>query len=520
MFIKNEVRKNVYFDSVTLMVASSKIRQMEGISNAAVMMGTDHNRSLMTDAGLLGKGLPEFGPNDTVIGICARDEAAAQAAIDYFESFLNGKKAAPAVTGEVRTETLEEARDLNSQLNLAVVSVPGRFAAAEAEKVLDQGMHVLLFSDNVSLEDEVALKKKAVERGLLMMGPDCGTAIINGTALGFANAVRRGNIGLAAAAGTGLQEVTVIIDDLGGGITQGLGTGGRDLKEEVGGAMMGLCLDALVQDPETEVIVIISKPPAPSVLQKLKEQLRDVTKPVIAIVMGGDPDLFQGSGILCASDLEQAARMAVKAARGEPAEAGEEDTALLQALAQEECAKLQPGQRFLRGLYSGGTLCYESMLILERGGVPTWSNIAIDKSRLLQGNEPSRAHTLLDMGEDFFTNGMPHPMIDFRQRVMRMEKEAADPQTAVLLLDCVGGYGTHENPAGELSGAITAAREAAAAQGRYLSVIASVTTTEQDPQVRSRQRQQLEQAGAIVMPSNAQAARLAAAIIQSLEGGV
>ena len=512
MIIKNEVRKNLYFDSVTLMVASSKMRELDGVQNAAVMMGTDHNRSLMTAAGLIGPDTEPFGVNDTVLGILAESEEAAEAAAAFFDDFISKKKTSSTTT-EKRVKTLTAAKSGAPESNFAVISVPGRFARAEAKKALSLGYHVLLFSDNVSLKDEVELKEMAVEKGLLMMGPDCGTTIINGTALGFANVVRRGNIGLVAAAGTGLQEVTVLIDCLGGGVSQALGTGGRDLKEDVGGLMMTMCLDALRNDPETEVIVILSKPPAESVMKKMLALLEQVDKPVIAAFLGGDPALLEGSKVVYAKDLESAARLAVLASKGQPLELRDERAELVKQLADRECALLSPEQKYLRGLYSGGTLCYEAMLLLKDMGVPSWSNIAIDKSWLMEGGEASRENTLLDMGEDFFTNGMPHPMIDFRQRVDRMAAEAADPSVAVMLLDCVCGYGTHADPAGELAPAIRRAKEIAAAASRHLTVIASVTGTEGDPQPRNQQIQALEEAGAIVLSCNAEASRLAAAII-------
>ena len=279
---------------------------------------------------------------------------------------------------------------------------------------------------------------------------------------------------------------------------------------------MSLCLDALKEDPETEVIVILSKPPAQSVMKQMLEQLEAVDKPVIAAFLGGDPALLEGSRVIWAGDLEEAARLAVLAARGEEAVLPAEDDSLLRAMAEEELSKLRPEQKYLRGLYSGGTLCYETILLLRDAGIPTWSNIALDKAYLLEGGAASRENTLLDMGDDFFTNGLPHPMIDFRQRVDRMVREAEDPSVGVLLLDCVCGYGTHADPAGELAPAIRRAKEIAAGEGRHLTVIASVTATENDPQVRSAQLRKLEEAGAIVLNCNAKAARLAALMLKEL----
>lgn len=401
-------------------------------------------------------------------------------------------------------------------LNFAIVSIPGRFARNEVDKALDMGLHVLLFSDNVTLEEEIALKEKAVSKGLLMMGPDCGTAIINGTALGFANVVRSGNIGLVAAAGTGLQEVTVLIDCLGGGVSQALGTGGRDLKEAVDGRMMSLCLDALEADPATDIIVIISKPPHPSVMSKISTKISAFKKPVVACFLGGDPALLEGTGAIYAKDLECAARLAVEQAGMSVSGSEQMSDAELEEIACSEIALFAPGQTNLRGLYSGGTLCYEAILALEGTGLPVYSNISQHEEFLLEDVEQSKGNTVLDMGDDYFTNGMPHPMIDPRLRIERIGKEADDETTAVLLLDCVGGYGSHENPAEALKPAIRDAKQKAEAQKRHLCVIASVCGTENDPQKRSEQEKILHDAGVIVMPCNAQAVRLATRILQQL----
>lgn len=264
MAVTTKIWSDTYYDSVTLMLGSSMISALPGIDEAMVLMGTDRNKTVIRASGLIAEGTGSFGPNDIVIGIRSEDEAAARTAIDTLEAFLTSKKGSG--DRNITARTLAGALREDPGINLAMISVPGRYARAEVEKALDSGLHVMLFSDNVSLEDEIALKDRALEKGLLMMGPDCGTAIVNGCALGFANVVRRGNIGLVAAAGTGLQEITVLIDRLGGGVSQALGTGGRDLKEDVGGRMMGLCLEALRDDPATEVIAILSKPPHPSVV--------------------------------------------------------------------------------------------------------------------------------------------------------------------------------------------------------------------------------------------------------------
>ena len=512
MAVTTQVWHDTYYDSVTLMLGSSLIEALPGIDEAMVLMGTDRNETVIRASGLVAEGTETFGSNDIVIGIRSDDDAAVDEALESLRSFLTSKKGSGEVAATAKT--LAGALRENPALNLAMISVLGRYARAEAEKALDAGLHVMLFSDNVSLEDEIALKDRALEKGLLMMGPDCGTAIVNGCALGFANVVRRGNIGLVGAAGTGLQEITVLIDRLGGGVSQALGTGGRDLKEDVGGRMMSLCLEALRDDPATEVVAILSKPPHPSVVEKMKEIIATIDKPVVACFLGADEEALAGTRAIYAKDCEECARIAVRLAG---IELPERDEAWMDEIASREAALLAPGQRWLRGLYSGGTLCYEAMIAFRDAGIPAYSNIAIDPALMLENPDVSREHTLVDMGEDFFTNGMPHPMIDLRMRTERIARDCAQPDVAVLLVDCVGGYGTHEDPAGALAPAITAARSAAEAEGRHLPVIASVTASETDPQVRSVQEQKLRDAGAIVCSCNAQAVRLAFAILNRID---
>jgi FdrA protein len=358
-------------------------------------------------------------------------------------------------------------------------------------------MHVLLFSDNVSLEDENELKDFAIQQGLLMMGPDCGTAIINGVALGFANVVRRGGIGLVAASGTGAQEVSVLIDKFGGGISHVLGTGGRDVKASVGGKMMLMGLDALAADPQTQVIGIVSKPPYPSVLKKILAKLNTIDKPVVACFLGEATEVFEGTKVIGCKTLESIAAKLVELEKGHAPKLDPLPT--LQTLPIDG--------KFIRGLYTGGTLAYEAMLLLQSEVGHVYSNIAIDSTFSLTDVEVSQQHTILDMGEDYFTDGMPHPMIDPRLRSERIKKEVADPETAVILLDCVLGYGSHPDPAGAIVKAIESARSAYPT--RNIHYVATVCGTDADPQNGIQQRNQLIAAGIHVLPTNAQAARFA-----------
>ena len=506
------VNKNTYIDSVSLMVLSSSVSAVDGIKNAAVMMGTEHNKDIMKQAGLF-DGSEEAGTSDLIIGIEAESEDAKNEALNVIDDLLNNSKKEDS-EDTVQAKTLDSAYQQDPSSNIAVISVPGRYAKTEAMKALNKGMHVLLFSDNVSLEAENELKEIAVEKGLLMMGPDCGTAIVNGVALGFANVVRRGNIGIVAAAGTGLQETSVIIDKQGGGLSQGLGTGGRDIKSAIGGKMMLQEIEALNEDEATDIIVLISKPPAEDVLKKIIEATKEIKKPMVACLLGAEKEILEGTNIHYAKTLEDAAVAAVDLAEGKSLETvrftGEKEK--LDSILEKETNKLNSTQKYVRGLFSGGTLCYEGMIVAQDEIGDIYSNVPLKSSWELDDLEVSKENTFIDMGEDYFTDGLPHPMIDTRLRSERILREAKDPQVAVLLMDVVIGYGSHEDPAGSLLPAIQEAKEMAAQEGRYLSVVASVCGTAQDPQGLKQQEQKLTEAGVIVMPSNAQAARMASSI--------
>jgi succinyl-CoA synthetase alpha subunit len=367
----------------------------------------------------------------------------------------------------------------------------------------------MIFSDNVPLEDEKSLKEIAAERGLLLMGPDCGTAIIGGIPLGFANMVRRGAVGVVGASGTGIQEVTSLIDRYGGGVSHAIGTGSRDLSEEIGGAMTIEGLRALSADPSTQIIVVVSKPPHPAVAKRVAAEAQKLTKPVVLCFVGQDMDDLQlgRSKATAAPTLEEAARRAVSLS-GAGLHVPPEDEVDVRAVARQ----MASGQRYMRGLFSGGTFCYEAMLILQASLGKIYSNTPLSPDAALGDVHRSVENTCLDLGADEFTVGRPHPMIDLSTRAERIVQEAADPEVAVLLLDVVLGYGTHLDPAGVLAGAIEAARKKAAGEGRTLAIVASICGTHADPQGFESQRNALLEAGALVAGSNAAAARLAAQI--------
>ncbi len=510
MITHNWVQANRYQDSVTLMQAAVRLRELSGVGDAALMMGTVPNKSLLREAGLLTPEGNTARPNDLIIAVQG-DAAALDGIAADLESLLRVDipAASPAQRLE-RPHSLAAGLAAQPATNLVLISTPGLYAAAEARKALLAGRHVMIFSDNVTLDDEAALKTLAESRGLLLMGPDCGTAILGGVPLGFANVVRRGTIGVVGASGTGMQEVTTLIDHYGGGISQAIGTGSRDLSARINGAMTITGLHALLADPATAVVVVVSKPPDPAVAAHVAAAASGATKPVVFAFLGMDPqDLHLNRGnskLIAVSTLEDAARQAVAMAGGTaPAPAAPDAPAVQAAI-----AALQPQQQWVRGLFSGGTFCYEAMLLLRQAVGAVYSNTPLVPQWNLPDPARSQDHTCLDLGADSFTVGRPHPMIDLSARLARLAVEAADPTVAVLLLDVVLGYGAHPNPAPALAAAIMAARAAAA--GRTVPVVAHICGTAADPQGLAAQEQALRAAGVLLAPSNAAAARLATAL--------
>jgi succinyl-CoA synthetase alpha subunit len=496
----HKIIRNTYRDSVALMQLSARIAALAGVEQASIVMATPANVALLREAGLL-EGEVAASPSDLLVVLRAGTEEAARAALAETDRGLAGA-GAPARRGAAQAlapRSIEMALAAQPESNLALISTPGEYAAAEALKALRLGLHVMLFSDNVALEDEVLLKREAQARGLLVMGPDCGTAIVGGVPLGFANAVRRGAIGVIGASGTGLQQVTSLIDQAGLGVSHAFGTGGRDLKAEVGGATMLRALEELAADEATRVIVLVSKPPERAVADKVLARARAAGKPVIACFLGARAADIEGGGVRAAATLEEAAAMAI-GRKLEP------------AASHFEAPQLAAGQRYVRGLYSGGTFCYEATLLLSQalGGVR--SNTPVGAAAELEDVWRSTGNTLVDLGDDEFTRGRPHPMIDQRLRNERMVREAADPEVGVILLDVVLGYGAHPDPAAEMLPAIRAARDAAQRGGRGLAFVGFVCGTERDPQGLARQVGALREAGVILAASSAQAARTAAAI--------
>ncbi|HEY88557.1 MAG TPA: acyl-CoA synthetase FdrA [Thermoflexia bacterium] len=518
MITRTNIKSGEYYDSVTLMEVAQGLLELEGVVDAAVVMGTPANKGILAGADLLTPEAQAAVADDLVIAVRTESDEVAEQALALAETLLEE-------TGKVSEEggmlsppkTMAEALKRLDGANMVLISVAGRYAGGVAHEALTQGQHVFLFSDNVTVEDEIALKELGREKGLLVMGPDAGTAIINGVALGFANAVPAGPVGVVAASGTGLQSETSSLARMGVGITQAIGTGGRDLKTAVGGIMMLEGLKALQVDPATKVLLLVSKPPAPGVAAKVLAQLGASEKPAVVCFLGGDPKIISAAGGIPAETLEEAAYLAAALAAGQDAESSlaqlAADNAKLQVEAQKLRARLQPGQKYFRGLFSGGTFCYETQLILKELGFKVISNAPVDKKLTMADSNDSVGHVVVDLGEDEFTVGRLHPMIDPTLRNRRIIQEAEDPETAVIFLDVVLGYGVHPDPAGSAVEAIQAARALAKAAGREVLFVASVCGTPGDPQNSVEQEAKLRAAGVQVLPTNAAATRLAGYIL-------
>ena len=489
--VVNRVRRGFYADSVALMRISRALNAIDGVLEASLMIGTPSNRALLEGSGLLDVEGAKAQADDLIIAIRAVDAARATAALNESEARLSGGAQASADTGMTTVRSMRAALEIMPNANLAVISVPGEFAAAEARAALARGLHVMMFSDNVTVEDEIALKQFAISRGLLMMGPDCGTALIAGAPVAFANVVPRGDVGLIAASGTGLQEVSTLLARNGRGVSHGIGVGGRDLKEAVGGLMTMAAFDALEADPATRHIVIISKPPAAAVTTRIVARASACKKPVTLCLLGA-PSMQLPKHVTHAATLSAAVQVVLGRAL---------DDAGVTALATRS--------GWLRGLFCGGTLCSEAQIVLaELGLADVQSNVPVPGASHVDRPQGA-AHTMIDLGDDDYTRGRPHPMIepDLRNELLLQVLAAAD--TAAVMLDLVIGYGAHADPAGLI---VNALRSVGSSD---VPIIASVTGTDADPQNFRVQVERLRAAGVIVAGSNAQAARLAAQCVRA-----
>lgn len=492
--------RDTYSDSLLLLVATQVMSDLPEVEWAGAVMATPAGKEQLAQDGFGPELLDGAGASDLVLAVRIGDEEAAERVLDAGIAATAAERGADGggTTAAAAPRSLGEAVDLLTSASVAIVSVAGDYAALETHHALTAGLHVLLFSDNVPLAEEVELKQRANELGLLVMGPGAGTSILSGVGLGFANVVRRGPVGVIAAAGTGAQEVSALLDRWGVGVSHVIGVGGRDLSKTVQGRTTKAAIRALQADPDTTMILLVSKPPDEDVARDVLA-LCDTTSTVVTFL--GLSDLATPANIHLTATLEAGAKEATRQAGMTPPDT----TAGLRAGVEAAAAKLGADRRFVRGYFSGGTLCYEAQLLISEHLGDVYSNEPLNHDHGMPA--PSDAHILLDLGAEEYTHGKPHPMIDPSARLDMMRAEARADPVAAVLIDVVLGHGSHDDPAGELA----AVCEDIMANGGP-QVVAYVLGTDNDPQDYARQRRILEDAGCLVTDTAARAALAAAAI--------
>ena len=498
MALTTHIIKSSYYDSVVLMRVASQLKKEAEVSEVAMFMGTEGNHELLGQVDLATKESRDAGPQDLIIIVVADSEVYAQSITEKAISLLSERREHSNSEFDYRPRTLDTALEFLPNATIASISIPGEFASREALKCINSGLNVFLFSDNVSIEDEVSLKNKARQNGLLFMGPDCGTAHINGVGLGFINVVKSGRIGCIAASGTGLQAVICQLDRQGEGISHAIGVGGRDLSSEVGGIMTMYSLELLEKDPDTEVIILLSKPPDGQVVSDLESISSKMSTPVVTCFQGVS---LPGDTFVQAKTLDESAIMAVALVNqteyvarwfNEP-----EHVSDLLSKAGNGAA----GKRIL-GLFTGGILAKEAQLLLTKELGPVGKSF--DEQSL---------HRVVDLGDDQYTIGRPHPMIAPESRTEKLYELAENGSLAacgVLLVDLVLGNGSHLDPAQELVQSVESLKNT---YGVSAEIVAVVVGTELDPQDIHSQINMLENGGITVFRSNSEAAYYAAMLV-------
>ncbi|MGW5860651.1 acyl-CoA synthetase FdrA [Streptomyces sp. NPDC055239] len=503
MVLRNAVHKDLYADSVALMRVAARLAERPDVLTASLVMGTPANQEVLDRAGMLTGEGRKAGPNDLIVAVSCSgegdndDDGHGDAALADAVAALTEADGAEGADGadSARPEedlALRSLAGAPTDADLALISTPGAYATAEALKALRRGMHAFVFSDHVSVADELMLKQEASARGLLVMGPDCGTSLIDGIPLGFANAVRRGGVGIAGASGTGLQQVSCLLHAMGVGVSHLIGTGSRDLSAEVGGLSMLGALDALAADPATEIVVLVSKPPAPEVAARVLERAAGIGKPVVACFLGREGGDTAPPGVTLTPTLHETARVAATLTLGHQVASD----------APPELPALRAPRRWIRGLYAGGTFAYEAEWLLRSA----LGDIGRDATDHVPGGAPRLpdGHLVLDLGDDAYTAGRPHPMIDPAVRTAYLRAALDDPTTAAVILDVVLGHGAAEDPAGEVARGLTAH------EGERPAVLAFVVGTDRDTQQLALQERTLREAGVVVVDSGTTAAQVAA----------
>ena len=512
MVVKNYIEKNRYYDSVFLMKIAGKLAQTEDIDNASIGMGTPLNKETICDLGLDTEEMNSAGPNDLIIAVRAKDEEACSRAKEEFAKLVSERN-----SGNMQNSfrSIAGAKNAIPDANLAIISVAGEYAAAEAKRALMNDMNVFMFSDNVDIGDEVELKNLALKKGKFMMGPGCGLSFINGAAIGLCSMVNRGDIGLAGASGSGIQTVMVLVHRNGFGISHAIGTGGRDMSDEVGGITMIQSIKALENDEGTKVIALISKPPAHSALLKVIDVIKKCKKPVVVQFLNGDNKILEENGIMYSETFDETAKKVMELSCGHGVEMKKIFDENIDTDA--EISKFSPRQKYFRAILCGGSLADETQILWRKSAGEIYSNVALDKKFMLPDPFSSIKNTVIDIGDETFTKGRAHVAIDPTARVNRFVKEARDPETAVIYLDFLLGYALHPDPASVMSKVICEEKERAKKEGRNLTVIATICGSDLDPQDFDKQAEILRKSGVIIADTNVKAVNLAMKIIKGTE---
>lgn len=508
-----EVRKNTYCDSILTLLATAVFQEKEGIEKANVAMGTDANKQIFRSLGMDDPAIDAAGDGDLVIAMLAQSEQCFRDALPALEEVINphraeGEQAVYATLGQAITNTPDA--------NVCLISIPGEYARAEAERALNAGMHVMLFSNAVPPEDELAIKLLAKEKGLLCMGPDCGVVNLNDVAFLLGSINNRGPFGICGASGCGIQHVAALLHANGSGITQGIGTGGGDLKAPVYGLTMLAGIDALEADPETKYIILVSRKPNEISMKRVLDRVSTCKKPVIVYFMGCAREEVEWSGAIWAESLDDTAAQALKLIGKQLTLISDEE---LDRMAAEAVVGMRPEQKYVRGMFDGGTYCDEAIGAMTQIIGPIHSNVTSDEKLRLKDSRCSVANTCVDYGEEEFTQGRPHPTMMPEVRNPAILREASDPETAVLLFDFIFSPAAPADPVGAHLTDIKKAMELARSRGGRLAVVASICGTDADLQGLASQRQKLLDAGAYVCPTNYTAAKLAAKIVALRNGG-
>ena len=517
--------RDTYRDSVFLMRVSTRLRERDGIAQAEILTGTPSNLEALQDHGLLPSELVSAQPRPGDLVIAVRGTGGSvDRALNEARNLIDMQRAhdvgnvESGSSGRYRADSLRDALEILPDANLALISVPGPHVRSEAMAALRRGLNLLIFSSNVDIDDELAIKREAAQRGLLVMGPDCGTAMFRGAALGFANAVRTGPVGLVGASGTGLQQVSALVHHCGGGVSHIIGTGGGDVGPEVAGRMTVSGMDLLDSDPGTRVVVIVSKPPHPRAAERILDRVQRIRKPVVVCFVGWNTSDYPDDPPVHATTLEDAALIAVSLAEEWPlGEVGAVAAALgsnRDDILAREASLLARDQRFIRGLFCGGTFALEAAFLLKAAVGDVSGNIRAAGIGSIDDTARIAGHAVLDLGTENLTRGRPHPMLAPDMREPHILSAASDSSAGVIMLDFVLGYGSHPDPAGSTAPVLRRMSESAAENGRHIAILATVCGTDRDPQRLDEQVRTLRDLGAVVAYSSTATVRNAVRIIE------